>query len=106
MRAILNRPRAVFEPSLAALLHTLMFKMYTLLTPSKTRFALSASEKWDSMGGHFDMEVWYNDMVETFEDDPEDPKAVSIIHHWNVFVVFVFIDLSNSISQGGVWTCR
>ena len=48
------------------------------------------------MGGHFDMEVWYNDMVETFEDDPEDPKAVSIIHHWNVFVVFVCIDLSNS----------
>ncbi|KAJ7215350.1 hypothetical protein GGX14DRAFT_391789 [Mycena pura] len=80
MRAILDVPRAVFEPRVIEGSNVIVCS--DSLRP----------ERFREVGLYGWSFLWYNDMVETFED-PEDPKAVSIIQHWNTF-------------DGGIWTRR
>ncbi|KAJ3712629.1 hypothetical protein C8R42DRAFT_647434 [Lentinula raphanica] len=49
----------------------------------QTRFALSAVEKWNIPDGHFDYQVFYNEIVDFFEEYPEDKQSVLTLNFWN-----------------------
>ncbi|KAJ3804321.1 hypothetical protein F5876DRAFT_83368 [Lentinula aff. lateritia] len=49
----------------------------------QARFALSSVEKWNIPDNHFDYIVFYNEIVDFFEDYPKDEHVVSILADWN-----------------------
>ncbi|KAJ3725394.1 hypothetical protein C8R42DRAFT_576528, partial [Lentinula raphanica] len=49
----------------------------------QARFALSAIEKWNIEDAHFDYQVFYNEIVDFFEEFPEDEQAVWTLEYWN-----------------------
>ncbi|KAH7877052.1 uncharacterized protein C8R40DRAFT_1068264 [Lentinula edodes] len=52
----------------------------------QARFALSSVEKWNIPDNHFDYVVFYNEIVDFFEDYPKDEHVVSILADWNEYV--------------------
>ncbi|KAJ3824229.1 hypothetical protein F5880DRAFT_411457 [Lentinula raphanica] len=51
-------------------------------------FALSAVEKWNVPDGHFDYQDFYNEIVDYFEEFPEDEQSISTLDYWNKCVCF------------------
>ncbi|KAJ3816231.1 hypothetical protein F5880DRAFT_1643599 [Lentinula raphanica] len=49
----------------------------------QARFALSAVEKWNIPDGHFDYQDFYNEIVDYFEEFPEDEQSISTLDYWN-----------------------
>ncbi|KAJ3711811.1 hypothetical protein C8R42DRAFT_648044 [Lentinula raphanica] len=49
----------------------------------QNRFALSAVEKWNIPDGHSDYQVFYNEIVDFFEEYPEDKQSVLTLNFWN-----------------------
>ncbi|KAJ7053102.1 hypothetical protein C8F01DRAFT_1375432 [Mycena amicta] len=63
-------------------------------------FACTTAEKWVEKVGTFDLRKWYDDMVEMFEEDPEDEKVKAIVELWNkeIFGTDRLQDISNRAS--------
>lgn len=60
----------------------------TGLIPNKTqaRFMLSSCEQWMPTDGDFDAIKFYNNIVELFEADEDDPWVKETLEFWNKYV--------------------
>jgi hypothetical protein len=52
---------------------------------------LNSTEHWTALDGNFNLEVFYNLIVDLFEQDPNDPWVVDTLEFWNKCIYQVFI---------------
>jgi hypothetical protein len=56
----------------------------------KARWLLCTQDNWRAADGLFDLEVFFNILVELFESDPDDPWCEETLEWWNTFVRPIF----------------
>ncbi|KAE9385941.1 hypothetical protein BT96DRAFT_928557 [Gymnopus androsaceus JB14] len=71
----------------------------------QARFGISIAEKWDALDGHFNYADFYTEIVDFFEDYPDDKSVVDLLEWWNEYVPCFFYLITNSFdySQTGLW---
>ncbi|KAF9059062.1 hypothetical protein BDP27DRAFT_1371899 [Rhodocollybia butyracea] len=52
----------------------------------KARFALSTTEKWGQDEDNFCYPDFYQEIIDFFEDDPDDPVSKEILEWWNLCI--------------------
>ncbi|KAE9403743.1 hypothetical protein BT96DRAFT_917315, partial [Gymnopus androsaceus JB14] len=52
----------------------------------QARFGISVAEKWDALDGHFNYADFYTEIVDFFEDYPDDKSVVDLLEWWNEYV--------------------
>jgi hypothetical protein len=49
---------------------------------------LGSTEQWLTMDGDFNLQTFYNLIVELFEREPDDPWVVETLSFWNRYDLF------------------
>lgn len=61
-----------------------------MLISFQARFVLSVAEKWNALDGHFNYVDFYTEIVDFFEDYPDDKCVVGLLEWWDEYVLCSF----------------
>ena len=62
---------------------------------SQGRFMLSSCEHWTTVDGDFDAIKFYNNIVELFEADADDPWVKETLEFWNKYVFLCYFSTAS-----------
>lgn len=65
-----------------------------VLLSVQARFMISSMEKWSSKDGSFEIDVFYENIAQVFEEYPNDKFAVETLAWYQRYILVLYVRLS------------
>ncbi len=69
---------------------------------SKAQYALSSKDTWCRVDGAFQMDVFYDVIVDLFEKYPDNEWVVDTLSWWNDYIFIKLSNVADVASQAGL----